>query len=155
TYWSDDVSVEGLVQALAGGLELHKDYPNNKAALAGRRGPAPDVAAPELFPSLKGKYTSTLNYEAKVVGSCIHCHQIGDAQRQAQREKNEPFPEQLLFPYPHPKALGLILDPRTRATVRQVEKDSLAEKAGFEAGDRIVKLEGQPLLSIADVQWIL
>lgn len=155
TSWSDDVSIEGLAKALQGGLELHQQYPNNKAELHAKRGPAPDVASPELYPTLKGKYTSKLNTEAKVVQSCIHCHQIGDAQRELARTGKEPFPEQLLFSYPHPKTLGLILDPRERATVQQVEKGSPAEKAGFEKGDRILKLEGQSLLSFADVQWVL
>ena len=60
----------------------------------------------------------------------------------------------MLFPYPHPKSLGLILDPQ-RATVLRVEKDSPAARAGFQPGDQILKLQGQPLLSIADVQWVL
>lgn len=155
TYWSDDVSVAGLAKALEGALELHERYPQNKTELAGKRGPAPEVGSPELFPMLKGKYTATLNYDAKVVQSCIHCHQIGDAQKQLYRDKNEPFPERILFSYPHPKILGLILDPKERASVLKVEPGSLADKVGFQAGDRILKLEGQTLLSIADVQWVL
>src|SRR5262249_53368531 len=55
----------------------------------------------------------------------------------------------------HPKSLGLILDPKEKATVRRVEAESPAAKAGFEQGDVIVRLGGQPLLSIADVQWVL
>src|SRR5262249_41083258 len=51
--------------------------------------------------------------------------------------------------------LGLILDPKEKATVAQVEKDSLAEKAGFKKDDAILSLAGQPLLSLADVQWVL
>ena len=37
----------------------------------------------------------------------------------------------------------------------RVDKDSPAERAGFQAGDEILRLGGQPLLSIADVQWVL
>lgn len=155
TYWSDDVSVEGLAKALQGALELHAQYPANKESLQARRGPAPEVAAPELFPAHKGKYTSSLNYESKVDKSCIHCHQIGDAQRSFYRDKKQPMPEHILFPYPHPKILGLILDPRECATLASVEPGSPAEAAGFKKGDRIARLEGQPLLSIADVQWVL
>jgi serine protease Do len=36
-----------------------------------------------------------------------------------------------------------------------VKAGSLAAKAGFQAGDEIVSLAGQPLLSIADIQWVL
>jgi len=90
-----------------------------------------------------------------VVRSCIHCHQVGDAQRQWYRDQGGPFPQKVLFPYPHPKSLGLILDPKERATVLRVQKDSPAEWAGFQQGDSLLKLAGQPLLSIADVQWVL
>jgi serine protease Do len=155
SHYADDVSVEGLARALEGALALHKDYPQNKALLAAKRGPAPDFAAPENYPTLKGKYGSQLDYEGNVVRSCIHCHQIGDAQRQFHRDKSGALPEQVLFPYPHPKALGLILDPKERATVRRVEPGSLAEKAGFAPGDVLSTLERQPLLSMADVQWVL
>jgi hypothetical protein len=155
TSWSDDVSIEGLAKALEGALELHADYPKNKAALAGKRGPAPVVASPELFPVLKDKYKATLNYEGNVVQSCIHCHQIGEAIRDGYRRKKEPIPETTLFPYPHPKAIGLILDPKERATVRRVETGSPAERSGFQEGDVLLSLDGQPLLSIADVQWVL
>src|SRR5262249_39830635 len=48
-----DVSVEGMAKALGGARALHKGSPANKAALAGKRGPAPEVASPEMFPSLK------------------------------------------------------------------------------------------------------
>lgn len=153
--WTDDVSLEGFVEALQGGLELHREYPKNREMLAARRGPAQEAPAPELLPGLKGKYGAKLNYENKVVQSCIHCHQIGDAQRDLARGRKGPFPERLLFPYPHPKAVGLILDPKQRATVLRVVEGSSADKAGFRSGDRIVRLEGQPLLSIADVQWVL
>jgi hypothetical protein len=156
-HWADDVSLEGLAKALEGALALHKGYPQNKAVLAAKRGPAPDFPVPEKFPLLakEAKYGSQLNYEGNVVQSCIHCHQIGDAQREFHRKKSGALPEQVLFPYPHPKALGLILDPKERASVLRVEEGSLAAKAGFRAGDVIETLAGQPLLSLADVQWVL
>jgi hypothetical protein len=155
TRWSDDVSIEGLAKALQGALDLHANYPKNKAELAGKKGPAPEVASPEKFPLLKDRYGPKLADEGKVAQSCIHCHQIGDALRAYYRTEKKAIPEQVLFPYPHPKTLGLILDPKERATVQSVEKKSVAEEAGFKDGDAIVKLAGQPLLSMADVQWVL
>jgi serine protease Do len=155
TLYADDVSIEGLAKALDGALSLHKNYPANKAELARKRGPAPEFTAPEKLPKLSGKYGSTINYEGNVVQSCIHCHQIGDAVKQHARDKGGKLPDQILFPYPHPKALGLILNPRERAQVLRVEADSLAEKAGFLAGDEIEKIGDQTPLSIADVQWVL
>ena len=155
TDWVGDVSLAGMSRALEGALDLHQNYPANKASLAAKRGPKPEFTAPELFPGLKEKFTSTLNYEGNVAQSCIHCHQIGDAQRDLWRSKGKAIPEQVLFPYPHPKVIGLVLDPKERASVLEVVADSQAAQSGFKAGDRIESLAGQPLLSLADVQWVL
>ncbi|HXD88169.1 MAG TPA: Trx7/PDZ domain-containing (seleno)protein [Urbifossiella sp.] len=154
TNWLGDVSIDGLAKALDGALELHSGYPRNKPALAAKRGPAPIFSVPEKFPSL-GKYGPKLDYAGKVVQSCIHCHQIGDAIKAVHRSKKEPLPLEVLFPYPHPKSQGLVFDPKERATVKEIAPDSAAEKSGFKAGDRLRSLDGQPLLSIADVQWVL
>ncbi len=155
TEWVGDVSLAGMSRALEGALELHKDYPSNKASLSGKRGPQPEFGSPEVMPGLREKYTSTLNYEGNVVQSCIHCHQIGDAQRDHIRAQRKPMPEAVLFPHPHPKAIGLVLDPTERASVVEVAEGSWAAQSGFQAGDRIETLAGQPLLSMADVQWVL
>ncbi len=155
TEWVGDVSLKGLSKALEGALELHAAAPASKAILAAKTGPIPAFASPELMPSLRDKYASQLNYSGDVAKSCIHCHQIGDAQRDLSRSRNEAIPEPLLNPYPHPRSLGLILNPDERATVKEVRQGSLAESAGLHAGDRITHLNGQPMLSIADVQWVL
>ncbi|HEY7326838.1 MAG TPA: Trx7/PDZ domain-containing (seleno)protein [Gemmataceae bacterium] len=155
TSWADDVSIDGLAQALRGALVLHAEYPKNRGALAGKHGPKPEFSTPETYPTLRGKYGPKLDYAGKVVPSCIHCHQIGEAQRQVYLARRQPLPEKLLFPYPHPKAIGLILDPKEKASVRRIEEGTPAARAGFREGDKIVSLEGQPLLSLADVQWVL
>src|SRR5262249_45255121 len=46
TSWADDVSIDGLARALQGALELHEQYPKNKAELASKKGPAPEVPSP-------------------------------------------------------------------------------------------------------------
>lgn len=155
TEWAGDVSVEGFGRALEGAFDLHQRYAEVKASLAAKTGPAPDFKAPEKYPQLEGKYGSQLDYSGNVVKSCIHCHQIGDAQRQYYLTEKGGLPDKILFQYPHPKAVGLILDPDQRATLKSVTENSAAAAAGFKAGDVIESLEGQPLLSIADVQWVL
>lgn len=155
TEWVGDVSLKGMARALEGALELHSQYPANKDSLVGKRGVKPLFPSPEQFPALRDKFTSTLNYEGDVVKSCIHCHQIGDAIRDYYRQQGKPIPEKTLFPYPHPKSIGLTLDPKERAHVLEVAPGSPAARAGFESGDKITTLGGQPLLSTADVQWVL
>ncbi|MDA7503568.1 PDZ domain-containing protein [bacterium] len=155
TEWVQDVSLTGLAAALRKSLELHESYPSNKALFAGKKGGKPLFQTPEKFPSLKDKFTARLNYEGNVVKSCIHCHQIGDAVRDYYRVKLEPIPEDVLYPYPHPKVVGITLDPETAATIRGVESNSPAANAGLQEEDVILELKGQPILSSADVQWVL
>lgn len=150
----DDVTVEGMAKALEGALALHKNYPANKASLVAKRGPTPEFAQPELYPSLEPRFTSILNYAGKVVPSCIHCHMISEAKHDVALKRRQ-LTDSVLFPFPHPRSFGLILDPKTRPTVLRTEPGSEAEKAGFRPGDLIQTLEGQTLLSTADVQWVL
>ncbi len=155
TDWVGDVSLDGMARALEGALALHKHYPDNKPALVGKTGSPIEFDAPEKYPALREKYTDQLNYSGDVVKSCIHCHQIGDARRDFFWQQKQPIPEQILFPYPHPKAVGLILDPDQRAKVKDIIADTPAANSGLQLGDEIMLMNGQPLLSMADVQWIL
>ena len=154
TEWEGDVSVEGLAKALEGALRLHRDYPSNRAALAGKQPTKTPFASPEKIPALAEKYTDKLDYQGNVVKSCIHCHQIGDAMREYYRAEQGKLPEGYLFPYPHPKIVGLTLDPKECGTVVSVAEGSPASQAKFQAGDRIETLDDQPILSFADVQWV-
>lgn len=155
TLWSEDVSIDGLSQAMQGALELHANFHAVKASLKDKQGKQPDVPSPEKYPLLAGKYRSKINEKKEIVKSCIHCHQVGDAQRDFYLRQQKPLLERILFQYPHPKILGLILDPAQKATVKEVQENSIASRAGFQPGDQIRLLSGQPLLSIADVQWVL
>lgn len=154
TEWKDDVSIEGLAETLRGALKLHQDYPNNRKSLAGKQGTAPLFDKPESSPLHQGRFPTQLVFNDNVVKNCIHCHMIGDAQRDYFRREGKPLPTEILFQYPHPKTLGIIIDPTTRSTIKSLETGSAAEKAGFRPGDRIESLGGQPVLSIADMQWV-
>lgn len=151
----DDVSLEGFAEALEAGLEIHASYPSNQQELKGKQPTTqPIYRTPEQFPRL-AKYTSALDYEGKVAASCIHCHQVGETLLASLRDEGRPVPDRGVFPYPHPKILGLIMDPKQRATVKRVESGSTAEHDGIRAGDKVISLAGQPLVSLADMQWVL
>lgn len=148
-------STASFQRALEGALALHGNYPANKSALAGKRGPAMAYKTPVNIPALDGKYRLELDWNGKVVPSCVHCHQIGDALRATYRKKKAPVPNDLIFPMPPPETIGLTLAQDSSARVESVTAGSIAAKAGLRAGDDIVALAGQPLISIADLSWVL
>ena len=144
--------VQGLARALEGALELHKNYPVNKAELAGKVGPALPWKRSEELPAIKerGKFG-----EAESKKGCVHCHNIREAVTKSYRSLGQPAPDRILAPWPGPERMGVSLQGGERATVSEVRKGTPAEKAGVQAGDRIVRFGGQPILSITDVEWVL
>lgn len=148
-------STASLSRAMEGALEIHHAYPENKPMLLGKQGTPSPYQTPVNIPTLDGKYRLELDWKGKVVPSCVHCHQIADALRIVHRNKNEAIPAELIYPMPAPETIGLTLAQDAAATVDSIQKDSIGAWAGFETGDRIVTLSGQPLLSIADVSWAL
>jgi hypothetical protein len=144
-----DVSVAGLEKALEAALEIHAGYPGNRASLAGKRGPPPHANEIRSFPLFRSRFA-----EAPPRG-CAHCHHVWEALRSVPREARKPLPDDLMWPYPKPDRIGLPLALDERATVRSVAPGSPAAAAGFRPGDRILSLAGQPVVSVADVQWVL
>lgn len=149
-----DISMEGFGKALERALDWHKNYPANKHDFVARKGPPPSVLHPEDFPAYKGKYSAKTD-PARPVQSCIHCHMIGEGERDLYFSKGQSLPDKLLFPFPVPNTIGLEMDPTQCATVLRVPGGTPADKAGFKHADEIIRLEGQPLLSTADIQWVL
>lgn len=151
----DDMHIDGFAESLTLALELEKNFDQHRTALVGKRGPAAAFKSPELFPSLKDKYTDSLDYQGKVVQSCIHCHQIREAERLVIRTAGQSLPDELMFPWPGLDVIGLKCDPKTACTIEKVAENSIASKAGLQPGDRLLTLNGQPLVSVADAQWVL
>jgi len=152
---TEDISLHGLRETMSAVLRLRNTFENVREALAAKQ-PVPSAfARPIDYPSLAGRYEAELSMEGPIARSCVHCHQIGDAQRELFRARGEPIPDEVLFPYPDPATLGLEIDPRSLLEIERVEPDSIADRAGLRIGDRLAKLEGQPLVSTADLQWVL
>lgn len=149
-----DISKEGFLKAMQAALKLHENFPANKAKLAGKQAKPVTKQRPEQYPSLT-RFKPELDYKGQVVQSCMHCHQIRDAEREVLRQQDGQFPDKEMYPYPMPDVIGASLDAKEIATVDAVEANTPAAKAGLRKGDAIVELDGQPILSIADVQWVL
>lgn len=157
THQEDDANAdtEGYKTALKYALAIHRGYPANKALLAGKQGGPAPFKTPVEIPKLAEKYPRELDWGGKVVPSCVHCHQIGDAFRTSYREQGKPIPSELIYPMPAPETIGLTLAPDQAAHIASVAAGTIAARSGFAPGDDIVSLGGQPLISIADVAWVL
>jgi hypothetical protein len=144
-----EVSLTGLAKAMRAALALHGDYPANKAKLAGKTGPKPPHKVLTDYPWVRS-WSRTRDKKL-----CMTCHVVCAAERMTLRTAGKPLPPKQILVWPMPNVVGLTLDPNHKARVAGVAADSPAGKAGFRVGDEIVTLEGQAILSIADVQWAL
>jgi len=144
-------SLPGLRKALLRILELHRNYPANRATLAKKRGPAPRYTHAEEFPVavMEGKGG------APTRKNCIHCHQVHEAQQQLALQAGTFDVRDFATRFPPPSQVGLTLDRDDGTRIRSVESGTPAARAGLEAGDRIRLLGGQAITSIADVIWVL
>jgi len=152
---SKDMSMAGLAKSMSAALYLHERYPDIRKLLVGKQPAVTKYATPNDYPSLQGKFNKELDYAGAVTKSCLHCHQVLDAQRQVYRDAGQAIPDKVLFPHPSPTVLGLGFDPETRATVATVADGSPAKLSGFQPGDELLTLDGQAILSVADIQWVL
>ena len=150
-----DKTIAGYKHALEAALAIHRGYPANQAALAGKQGAPMPFKSPVEIPELAAKYKRDLDWEGKVVQSCVHCHQVGDALRSFHRAQKQPVPASLIYPMPAPETIGLALASDQVAHVQSVAAGSAAARAGLQPGDDLVSLAGQPLISVTDVSWIL
>lgn len=151
-------TVKGLRAALDGALEVHRAYAAEPEAwskkLAGKTGPEPRWKYAEKTPAAR-KYKRLHRIHGKESEGCVHCHEVQRTAVDSYLMKKLDVPDRMLWVYPPPEALGLSLHKDHRARVTAVALDGPAGKAGLKSGDELVSLAGQPLLSIADVQWVL
>ncbi len=143
----------GLKRAMEGALDLHHGYPDNRKLLEGKVAKAPPWRTPESQPAHKGRPNMKPADGSR--GRCVHCHQAGDGEAWSTRMTGGRIGDDHLWAYPMPQEVGLTMNADERATVKSVADGSAAAKAGFKAGDRIVSMDGQAIISIADVQWVL
>lgn len=142
-------------KALEAALQVHQGYPANKASLKGKQGASLPYRTPVEFPTLAEKYQSQLDWNGKVVGSCVHCHMVGDAIRSHYRSQSRSIPVEWIYPQPSADILGITLATDDTARIENVAPGSPAASAGFQAGDILTTFNEQPLLSTADVSWVL
>ena len=150
-----ETSTKSLQSTLVKAQVIFRDWNKHKDVLDSKQGGPTPFRLPIEIPGLAGKYQRELNWEGNVVQSCVHCHQIGDAFRAWYRKRGEVIPQDLIYPLPDPKTVGLIMNQDVGTKVRNVESSSIAMNAGFEKGDDIVAIDGAPITSLADIAWAL
>jgi len=128
---------------------LHKAYPSNKASLAAKTGKPQDWPTPEAIPGLKDRASGET-----VRKTCIHCHMVRENMMRTKWEEKRLTREDI-YVYPTPQRIGLTIDIDDGLKVKSVVDGSVAAKAGLAAGDQFRSLNGQPLISMADIQWVL
>ncbi len=144
-------SIAGLEKTMRRVLELHEVYPANRAELESKRGPAKPYRTALEMPGLekRGRFRGETTRR-----NCIHCHNIHDAE-QLHAQDTGAFTEGMLWRYPLPDNIGLVIDPSHGLRVRSVIEGSAAESAGLESGEDVTHINGQVITSIADMQWAL
>ena len=156
------ITVLGFKKALADALVWHKRYtasPDETAPkFAAKRGPEPIWKRTQDIPAIP----KTIRWDKRLgrmtlqqTNSCVHCHFVPAAEMMGLMQLKKPITDRHLWAYPLPETIGLSLDPGEKATIIEVADDSHAARAGLKPGDRIDAINGQPILSVADVQWAL
>ncbi|MBI2948240.1 MAG: PDZ domain-containing protein [Verrucomicrobia bacterium] len=143
------ISIPSFKKAMERALELHKAYPANKSRLTGKLGPKPRFPTAEQIPSLRDRADGPTTPK-----NCIHCHMVGEHARKLKYQEKQLTPADVWI-YPLPANIGLSLNVDDGLRVEKVEPGSPAARAGMEIGDELSSMNGQPLISQADVQWVL
>jgi hypothetical protein len=144
-------SVASLQKAMGRVLELHADYEKVKTSLAAKRGADKPYRTPLDMPGMENREKLA---GATARNNCVHCHMIHDAE-QNQWSKAGEMSRERLYRWPLPDNVGMHIDPVDGRRVQRVEPAGPAARAGIEAGDEITHVNGQPVVSIADLQWVL
>ena len=142
-----DMSIPGFKSSLRAALSLHQRY---QADASGQIGTSLSDKVGKPWPWKTPSQMPGIRHRA-----CTHCHQVNSNLVLHHRAEQKQLPDQILWSYPMPDLLGMILDPQKSATIKTIVKGSETDLAGIQAGDQIISLAGQPILSPADVQWVL
>lgn len=136
---------QSLLRVMRQALQLHRDgaiRPDNRYEPV-----AKSVRTPEDIPPMNKMLAPRKE-------SCIHCHDVKVAQLLHARDQGT-LRKDMVFTYPSPSNLGIVVDPVIHNQIRHVESDSPAATAGLQVGDWITSLDGQPVLSFADMTRVL
>ena len=135
---------ESLVRVMQQVLLLHK---TRQSLPLGRWSAGAPFATPEVIPPMQKML-------ARRKVKCIHCHDVKNAQLRHLQDQGK-FQKSFVFTYPDPKRIGVQSEPRSQDIVARVIPGSPAARADVRRGDRILKVAGQRVLTMADFSQVL
>jgi hypothetical protein len=136
------MSIPGLKKAMREVLALHR---SRQPDGSDRPASGKPVTVTD-FPAFAGSRTAR--------EACYHCHFANNA-RFAQLRAEGKFTKEMLFQYPLPENLGITLDVDANNVVKSVGPDSPASRSDIRAGDVVVQADASPVLTSADLQFVL
>ncbi len=139
------ISLASFKRSIQRALELHRGYPANKAQLQGKLGRPVQYRFAEQIP------VAAANGEHR---HCIHCHNVTEDLRQTKYQQKK-LAASDIWVYPLPENVGLTMEVDDCLRVKSVKPQSAAAKAGIRPDDELVAMDGQRLISQADIQWVL
>ncbi len=144
-------SIDGLIQTMKRVLEMHSHYPDNLTELKGKQGPDKPIKNALELPGLRNraKYAEPTTRQ-----NCIHCHNIHDAEHQSALETGT-YSVEMLWKYPLPDNIGLKIDRQSGVRIVEVVANSAAALANLKPDEDVIRMNGQRIASIADLQWVL
>lgn len=148
------MSLASLKKAMKMALELHQAYPQKRQLFEGKRGPKPRFKSAREIPPLKRIFESKRHGDVPKSEGCVHCHDIYTGFQEVESAEGS-FNQEMLWVYPLPENIGLVMDVDEGAKVKYILPNSFAEKSALRGGDIIHTINGQIIISQADIQWLL
>lgn len=133
------LNLDSLALAAEKGLELHRQY---------QEGKLPKVAPP--IPDSARSYPLLVK-RTYAAGNCVECHLIGDFQNLHREQEGTLDKLVHLFRSPDIKTIGIELDVPKGLVVKAA--GGAAQAAGMQAGDKILKCEGDVVWTFGDLQY--
>ncbi|TWT55777.1 serine endoprotease [Thalassoglobus neptunius] len=144
-------SIAGLKKTMERVLELHENYPENRDMLIGKRGPQKKTRSALQLPGMDRAATLEGLTTRK---NCIHCHMIHDAENRA-AQRSGTFTHDTLWRYPLPQNIGLSIVRDDGRQIEAIAEGTPAADSGLFVGEEIAAVNGQAIVSIADIQFVL
>ncbi len=146
-------SLAGLTTTMRSVLAVNAEWnPESQKKYAAKKGPKSQHATADEIPS--ETISRIAAQEKQGNQSCIHCHNVYDGLRD-HAIANGNYDPAKRYKYPLPQNIGLEVDGNSGTMISHVIPGSPAAKTGLQSGQQIRMMNGQPIHSIADIQFVL